>query len=220
MDTFRNVLNPYSCIFDSWKRSLEIIRVNSLIRSDCLCPFDVDFPGLGCCRLLVCFCEGATTDFLTGLCCWSCCCCRGGCCCRCGACVWWTEDGLVIILGGEVCCLGTWTCWCCCCGTFCCSWPELKLWWFTPSLTRTINTFQKIVEEGIIKRVARWWTLMILLRTMIIVLAPLSALWRGRGPVQVIVIHRVIIIVNHLVIIIESRWGRILPLSWTFYRVP
>lgn len=132
MDTFQNVWNFYSCICDSWKRSLEIIRVNSLIRSDCLCPFDVDFPGLACCRLLVCFCGGANSDFLTGLCCCGCCCCRGGCCCRwgcwCGAWVWWTEEGLVIILGGDVCCWGTWTCCCCCCccGTFCCCWPELN----------------------------------------------------------------------------------------------
>ena len=114
MDTFQNVWNFYSCICDSWKRSLEIIRVNSLIRSDCLCPFEVDFPGLACCwLLLVCFCKVACSDFLTGLCC---CCC--GCCCS-GAWDWWTEDGLVIILGGDVCCCwGTWTC--------CCCWPELN----------------------------------------------------------------------------------------------
>ena len=123
-DALQRVLKSlYSCICDSWKRSLEIIRVNSLIRSDCLCPFEVDFPGLACCwLLLVCFCKVACSDFLTGLCC---CCC--GCCCS-GAWDWWTEDGLVIILGGDVCCCwGTWTCCCCCCwGTFCCCWPELN----------------------------------------------------------------------------------------------
>ena len=122
-DALQRVLKSlYSCICDSWKRSLEIIRVNSLIRSDCLCPFEVDFPGLACCwLLLVCFCKVACSDFLTGLCCWC------GCCCS-GAWDWWTEDGLVIILGGDVCCCwGTWTCCCCCCwGTFCCCWPELN----------------------------------------------------------------------------------------------
>ena len=97
----------------------------------------------------------------------------------------------------------------------------IKLRWFTLSLTQTINTFQKIVEEGIIKRVAWWWTLMILLMFRMLV-SPLSALWQGWGwPVQVILIHhtRVIVIVNHLIIVIESRRWRVLPFSRAFYSI-
>ena len=65
--------------------------------------------------------------------------------------------------------------------------------------------------------------ILLMLLLLLMLLSPLSALRQGRGrPVRVIVIHhtRVIIIVNHLVIVIESRQWRVLPFSRAFYGVP